>query len=87
MLQRKLAVTDGQEAGQAGFRGQQVVIAFVATALGHVETDGQQLPLRVEEKAKIHRRELPAKPGKRGDLLQFLAGCQGGSAGRLPQLC
>ena len=77
-------MTDGQEAGQAGFRGQQVVIAFVATAIAHVETHGQQLPLRVEEKAKIHRGESPAKPGKKGDLLQFVAGCQGGSAGRLP---
>ena len=86
MLAGKLAMTDGQEAGQAGFRGQQVVTAFVATAIVHVKTHGQQLPPRVEEKAKIHRGELPAKPGKQGDLLQFLAGCQGGSAGRLPHV-
>ena len=64
MLAGKLAMTDGQEAGQAGFRGQQVVTAFVATAIAHVITHGQQLPPRVEEKAKIHRRQLPAKPGK-----------------------
>ena len=68
MLQGELAVTDGQEAGEAGFGGQQVVIAFVATAIVDVETHGQQLPLRVEEKAKIHRRELPAEPGKCSDL-------------------
>ena len=84
MLQRKLAMTDGQETGQAGFRGQQVVIAFVAAAIVHVETHGQQLPLRVEEETKIHRGKLPAESGKQGDLLQFAAGCQGGSAGRLP---
>ncbi len=64
MLAGKLAMTYGEKAGQAGFRGQQVVTAFVATAIAHVETHGQQLPPRVEKKAKIHRRELPAKPGK-----------------------
>ena len=48
MVLLQLAPGDGDIAGQAGLRGQEIVETGVAAALCHVEPNGQQSPRLVE---------------------------------------
>src|SRR5207247_11480109 len=50
-----VALGDGHETRKARFRGEQVVAARVESALRDPITDREELAVRVEEKAELHR--------------------------------
>jgi len=55
-----IALGNGEQAGQSGFGGQQVVAAGVQAVVGQAVTDRQQLALGVEQKGEVHiQRHLP----------------------------
>ena len=58
VIVRNLAQSDGDVAAQARLRRQQIIKTAVTTTLGDVESSGEQIPLRVEQERKIHRREF-----------------------------
>ncbi len=45
---------DGDQAGEPRLGGEQVVVAVVHQALGHSETEHEELALRVVQKAEVH---------------------------------
>ena len=56
VVRRRLFARDEQEAGDAGFRRQQVVAAGILAPRRHVEADAQQLARGVVEEAEVHLR-------------------------------
>ena len=54
MALRHLVLGDGHEAGDARFRGEQVVIVGIQTAAGQIIANVENLPLGVKQEAKIH---------------------------------
>ncbi len=63
-LLRQLALGDGDEIAQAGFGGQQIVVAGIHPAFGDVVADGQQMPFLVEQELIVHLGEFAADPGQ-----------------------
>ena len=51
---RRVALGDRDEAGEAGFGGEQVVAARVERALADAEAEREQVALRIEEAAEVH---------------------------------
>src|SRR4029450_3743819 len=49
-----IALRNGDEAGEPCLRRQQIVIPRVKTVIGHAISNREELPWRVEEKAKLH---------------------------------
>ena len=49
-----VALGNGDEAGESCLRRQQIVTTRVETVIGHAVPDREELPRRVEEKAKLH---------------------------------
>ena len=58
---RNVALGDGEEAGQPGLGRQEVVAVGVQRTFIREEADGQQLALRVAEKAELHRERHAAR--------------------------
>ena len=60
---RGVAPRDGQEAGQARLRGQQVVAGAVEPPLAEVVADREEVPVRLVEEAEVHggARVAPAR--------------------------
>jgi len=62
---RDIAFRDRDEAREASFRGEQVVMAGVEASVGHTVPDREELPHRVEEESKLHvRDECLSAPGE-----------------------
>ena len=64
MAPRGVAPRDGQEAGQAGLGGQQVVAGAVEPALRQVAADREEVAVRLVEEPEVHRRGQSARPGR-----------------------
>ena len=54
MRRRDIALRNGDEAGEPRLRRQQIVTTRVETVIGDAIPDREELPRRVEEKAKLH---------------------------------
>ena len=78
MVLRNLPQGDGDIAAQARLRGQQIIEAGVTPAFGDVESDGEQIPRRIEQKGEIHRGQFVALPGQGFQGEQALAGVVAG---------
>ena len=65
MAARSLALGDGEIAHQARFRRQQVVAGVVELPVRQVETDREQVPIKLVQRPEIHRRrEVLCTDGK-----------------------
>ena len=74
---RHVAASDGQEAGEAGLGGEQVVMRIIEPVEPQVEADGKELARLVIEHAKIH-----VRCQRRGPIGQSLATRQQLGGGR-----
>ena len=57
MGRRDVTLGDGDEACESRLRGQQIVTTRVEAVVGNAIADREELPRRIEEKAKFHRVE------------------------------
>ena len=90
MVRRRLFARDEQEAGDAGFRRQQVVAAGVLAPRRHVEADAEQFARGVVEEAEVHLGlRFVAAFGQRLQPVHEVRGLLGrrarAFAGRVPQ--
>jgi hypothetical protein len=68
VLLRQLALGDGDEAGEAGLGGEQVVVAGVDPVVAHAVADRQQAALAVVEELDVEFGELLAARGEQAQL-------------------
>ena len=63
MACRQVSAGDGDEAGEARFRGQKIVVISLQTAVSDAISDRQKLTLGVQQEGEAHLVEQPSEAG------------------------
>ncbi len=60
-LLAEIAARNGEEGGDAGLGGEHVIAGFVGFLRRHVEADGENLPIGIDEESRILFRRRDAR--------------------------
>ena len=73
---RNVSLRDGKQAGESCLRSEQIVTAWIEAIVGKGIADGQEFPLRIEEKREVHcKRHLARRVGERMQSVLQLRRC------------